>query len=736
MPRAARERGGTASLAWVVDTPGTYTLAVDEGRGQYGLSLRLFRPVLELQSRRNHQILFLDFDGAKIAGSTFGQPFNPTLSPLSSFLRGWGLERADESAVIDAILATVEENFADVARLGNNGDFFADDMDGHFGIEILNSRDHVDPWGLLNVSRVIVGGTFVEFGFSVIGLAESIDVGNFDTQETAVVLLDLFTGAGSPLDSLNRIDLDPGVSKIDLVGTGVGNFIAHEAGHFFANFHTLQSGSLNLMDLASVPNMAGIGRNEIFEGGAGDDIDVDFGRDSYVRGEGLTGQQDTLNAIAFGLSTGTQNVGMAVLGATPGNNDIVLSLPTEFVVDVFDPYDPASVDASDLTVNGIASDSVRLTDPNTITFQYLKSPVSAEGPQTMTIAAGAIARVDDGEPIEAYYASFGYDSLPMRVTSITPFDGSTIAPTRATGNLRYATVRLHLNEPYDPRSLNMGDLMLSRGVVTNATTIDTKTVQFELGFREEYGFLRGEGPLELEMPAEALRDLFDNPSLVFTASFELDDGRNPRPIGADAKSDISFRSRGRGGISGPSVVLDPAGPWHNTANPWDVNGDSYISPIDLLLVINHLKRGGSRPSADPAAGETSERLYLDVNGDSFVSPLDLLSMVNYLREPTGTPQLASMPHLLAALRAEPTEGESAAGTRGHESHGDDRAEGPPSDWRAHVAVFDWIARRRRDQSPLFVAAGEEKTPVAVGEDLLIGVDEQLLQELAARQRLL
>ena len=30
---------------------------------------------------------------------------------------------------------------------------------------------------------------------------------------------------------------------------------------------------------------------------AGDDIDVDFGRDSYVPGEGLTGQQDTLNAI-------------------------------------------------------------------------------------------------------------------------------------------------------------------------------------------------------------------------------------------------------------------------------------------------------------------------------------------------------------------------------------------------------------------------------------------------------
>jgi hypothetical protein len=50
-----------------------------------------------------------------------------------------------------------------------------------------------DPWGQPNVSRIIIGGTQVElFGeeIGIYGIAESIDVGNFVTNETAVVLLD------------------------------------------------------------------------------------------------------------------------------------------------------------------------------------------------------------------------------------------------------------------------------------------------------------------------------------------------------------------------------------------------------------------------------------------------------------------------------------------------------------------------------------------------------------------
>ncbi len=232
--------GGNASLSWVIDTPGTYTIAVDEGVGPYVLNLRVFRPELELQPRRNHQILFLDFDGAVFDTASFGLPGERTLSPLSDFLDGWGLTPADEDAVIDSTIASAEENFADIGLLGNNGDLESDGIDGHYDIEILNSRDHtdrfgLDPFGQPNVSRVIVGGTIDELGISTIGIAESIDVGNFETKESAIVLLDLLSAPSDNPNSLNKFPLGGGASIIDLIGVGVGNIVSHEAGHFFAN---------------------------------------------------------------------------------------------------------------------------------------------------------------------------------------------------------------------------------------------------------------------------------------------------------------------------------------------------------------------------------------------------------------------------------------------------------------------------------------------------------------------
>ncbi|NLX55607.1 MAG: S8 family serine peptidase [Planctomycetaceae bacterium] len=57
--------------------------------------------------------------------------------------------------------------------------------------------------------------------------------------------------------------------------------------------------------------------------------------------------------------------------------------------------------------------------------------------------------------------------------------------------------------------------------------------------------------------------------------------------------------------------------------PLDVNFDGFISPIDALLVINHLNRGGT------------PGVRLDVNRDKHVSPLDALLIVNYLNRRDG-----------------------------------------------------------------------------------------------------
>ena len=288
--------GGNASAAYVVNMTGRYAISARRGFGAYTLALRVFRPILE--GTAAGQTLFLDFNGAALdVESIFGRG-NPaaTLSPLASFLDDLGLDPtpggADEQAVIEAVVAVVEENLArDIDTFGLNPDF---------QINLLNSRDHADVFGAPGVSRVIIGGTSEELGFTTVGIAESVDVGNFVLEETAVVLLDLLSTPGNS-NSLDQVPLAAGVTIIDLLGVALGNIISHEAGHLFANFHTGHPDfPPNIMDRQpNLMDFVGVGPDEVF--GSADDVDVDLGPAPFSVDEGFTGLEDTRNAIAFGL---------------------------------------------------------------------------------------------------------------------------------------------------------------------------------------------------------------------------------------------------------------------------------------------------------------------------------------------------------------------------------------------------------------------------------------------------
>ncbi len=306
--------GGRAALAYVAETAGTYAVGVDrpiglagDGDGAYSLELRVARPPLDREGSDAVQVLFLDFDGATIDASIF-LPFlgTVTLSPLVDFLGRWGLDAADEGALVDSILRHVEENLSEDLRLrGRNGDFAASGVAGEFDVEIRNSRDHPDPWGEPNVSRLIVGGTVEELGVELLGIAESIDPGNFSTAETGVILLDLLSAEGGNPNSLNSFPLALGASKVDLIGAGLGNVASHEAGHLFGNFHTDRDfetgGVANVMDRIDLAGLV-VGPGAVF--GDADDRDVDFGPDAYSRFEPFAGTEETLETISFGLPRG------------------------------------------------------------------------------------------------------------------------------------------------------------------------------------------------------------------------------------------------------------------------------------------------------------------------------------------------------------------------------------------------------------------------------------------------
>ena len=287
--------GGNAVLAHVADRSGRYAMSISDGAGNYDTTLEVYRPGLQRQSGPVVQTLFVDFDGARVNTAIFGGPGVRTLSPLRGFLGGWGLGADDENAVIDATMRRVRENVrADLAARGGNP---------NFGVRILNSRDHADPFGQPNVSRLIVGGTIDESGIKTIGIAQSIDPGNYETEETALILLDILS---SPADedfgdaSINFY-LRPQSDVIDFVGQVLGNITSHEAGHYLGNFHVDQFNDVpNLMDQGgNFPILYGVGPDGI--GGTPDDIDVDFGVDVLNPGEGFTGFEDTLTTTAWGL---------------------------------------------------------------------------------------------------------------------------------------------------------------------------------------------------------------------------------------------------------------------------------------------------------------------------------------------------------------------------------------------------------------------------------------------------
>jgi hypothetical protein len=76
------------------------------------------------------------------------------------------------------------------------------------------------------------------------------------------------------------------------------------------------------------------------------------------------------------------------------------------------------------------------------------------------------------------------------------------------------------------------------------------------------------------------------------------------------------------------VIPDPT-PYHNDNDPYDVDGDGKLTPLDPLVIINHINNRGIGPLPPPGEGE-GKQPDLDVDGDGSVTPLDILILINRL----------------------------------------------------------------------------------------------------------
>jgi PKD repeat protein len=313
-----------AALTWIAPANGDYLIQVrsfqSSSRGDYQLQIRSRRPSFENQNLGATQTIFLDFDGASLnAADTFatdGANTAATLSPLRDFLPSWGLGLEDEAAVEQAIIDQIEEIFDNLRLASLNGDRDTDATPGHFDVQVLNSRDHADPWGESNVSRLILGGTVEQLGIETIGIASTIDPGNFSREDTAVILLDYLSGPATYTDldgntvpnpnSVNGAKYASGLTKYDLIGAIVGHIAVHESGHYLGNWHTDNANDVaSIMDQGGVPVWidGGCGDDAIL--GTADDEVVDFSTDVFTPDEQIAlGEERTDVNTAFGLATG------------------------------------------------------------------------------------------------------------------------------------------------------------------------------------------------------------------------------------------------------------------------------------------------------------------------------------------------------------------------------------------------------------------------------------------------
>jgi hypothetical protein len=211
--------------------------------------------------------------------------------------------------------------------------------------------------------------------------------------------------------------------------------------------------------------------------------------------------------------------GFIVTGSVPARGEIIASPPTDFVIDLGDAYDPASVDAGDLTVNGILADSVDMTTDATLTFHYLVSPVTSQGVQSMHMDEGSVASLEDGELLNEFNASFRYDTVRLAVSLTDSADGSVV-------ELPLTTLRVHFNEAVDSASVDVSDLTVGQGTITAATPVlgDPTAVDYTIAG------LNHEGALNLNIAAGALTDPYGNPGLAYTGSLSLDFGTVPYPL--------------------------------------------------------------------------------------------------------------------------------------------------------------------------------------------------------------
>lgn len=316
--------------------------------------------------------------------------------------------------------------------------------------------------------------------------------------------LDLLVG----FSNFGASSVDLAAPGADIVSTLPGGAYGSHSGTSMAAPHVTGTAALAWSVVPMAPFDAI--RRALFAG-----VDPVVGLAGQVATGGRLNARGTLEALSI-----------RVASSEPAAEAIVSSPPREFTVRFTHPYDPSTIDAPDLLVNGIAADAVAPVDARAVVFRFDDSPVVVQGAQTMAIAEGAVLRAADGDPMLAWEATFYYDLLPPAVVSTVPGQDEVV-------ELAPGKIVFHFNEPIDAATVGPDDLLLSAGSVYEATVLDDDSVAYSVT-----GLPR-EGRLTYSLPAGAVRDRFGVPAAAYEGAFLIDDPAIERYVADDVPKQIA-----------------------------------------------------------------------------------------------------------------------------------------------------------------------------------------------------
>ena len=178
---------------------------------------------------------------------------------------------------------------------------------------------------------------------------------------------------------------------------------------------------------------------------AADDDSAGDGRNARIVHRAASGGVYRVSAAAV---AGSGAYALSVQGATgaapaftaaaanPVDGALLAGFPTTYRVDFSRPILLSSVQAGDLTVDGLPAAAVTIVDADTLEFD-VAGLAAGDGAYTVAIAAGALTSIS-GVPLDAFAASFDVDATSPTIVDRSVNEGDVLTPGEVVYQVRFS----------------------------------------------------------------------------------------------------------------------------------------------------------------------------------------------------------------------------------------------------------------------------------------------------------